>query len=377
MKINRISPLSLSLIASLSLMSSCANGSDKPMPMRDITSEEVVKEMKIGWNLGNTFDANTDKIEDGEPSEYETAWGNPETTKEMVDGIKASGFNTFRIPITWTNHFSEATDCIIDKDWLERIREVVDYGIENGMYVIINSHHDTWYVPSEENFENACNVMTSLWTQIAIYFRNYDEHLIFEGMNEPRLIGTSLEWNGGDDTSRGIVNQLNALFVETVRAAGGNNQLRHLMVPPYAASGTADAINGLELPDDEKLIVSIHAYTPYDFALNTKGTDQWDCANSADTDSIDMLMELLDKRFVSNGIPVVIGEFGALNKSNSEQRCDWTEYYVRAAAQKNITCIWWDNGTFYGSGERLGIFDRELREWVYPEILEAMMNGIK
>lgn len=346
-------------------MGLCGCAKKEPV-MKDISSVELVSNMKIGWNLGNTLDATG-----AMGIMAESSWGNPKTTQEMIDAVLEAGFNVIRIPVTWNGHFGGAPDYEIAEVWLDRVQEVVDYAYNKDAYVILNMHHEDWVFPSYENEEEATEKIIALWTQIAIRFKDYDERLIFEGLNEPRKIGTNVEWNGGDEEGREVVNHYIAAFVEAVRATGGNNELRHLMVPGYAASSSDAALKAIELPDDDKLIVSVHAYTPYNFALNTAGTAQW----NQDTKDIDWLMKQLDALFVSKGIPVIIGEFGAMNKDNEAERVEWATYYVEKAREIGVPCIWWDNNAFTGNGENFGLLNRRELSWPYPDLLNALITA--
>lgn len=342
--------------------------SEEPVEItiRDITSMELVSDMKIGWSLGNTLDATG-----GVSLDSERSWGNPKTTQEMIDAILDQGFNVIRIPVTWQNHMGEGPDYTIHEVWMDRVQEVVDYAYNRGAYVILNIHHEEWHFPSEENKDAASEQLTAVWTQIATRFRDYDEHLIFEGLNEPRKIGTAVEWNSGDEEGREIVNYFDQVFVDAVRATGGNNTYRHLMVPGYAAASDDTALRSIVLPDDDKLIVSVHAYIPYDFALNVSGTDVW----GEDTYAIDHLAEVLDEVFISQGVPVIIGEFGALNKDNEEERSAWAAYYVTHMKEYGIPCLWWDNGAFTSSGENLGLLDRRELTFPFPDLLKALTES--
>lgn len=348
----------------------------EPAPMRDIPSTELVKEMKIGWNLGNTLDSTITNPKGTElPSDWETAWGQPVTTKAMIDSVAAQGFNVLRVPITWEGKFSEGPDYTIDPDWLARVNEIVDYGIDDDMFVIINVHHEEWHMPTYENEAAAQEILTALWAQIAEHFKDYNEKLIFEGLNEPRLKGTPMEWNGGNDEARDVINHWNAAFVETVRNSGGNNKLRHLMVTPYAASSMDKVLNDFAVPDDDKVIVSIHAYLPYTFALagNAQATTEWSADNPADTNDIDMLMANLKDRYLDKGRAVIIGEMGTRNRMNTEARAECARYYSEAAHNAGIPICWWDNNAFVGGGENFGLFDRKTFEWRYPDIISALM----
>lgn len=346
-------------------------------PMAAITAKDVVSEMKIGWSLGNTLDStNTSALKESAPRVWETCWGNPETTKELIKTVTDRGFNVIRIPVSWGDHLLVAEDYKIVDSWMDRVQEVVDYAYEEGVYVILNIHHEEWHMPYYDNQEQAAHILERVWTQIADRFKDYDEHLLFEGMNEPRKKGTEWEWNGGDQEGWDVVNHLNSVFIDTIRNSGGNNPYRILMIPGYAAN-CWEGIKHVEVPeDDNKIIVSVHAYEPYNFALNITGTKVW----NKDTWNIDAIMKSLDDLFISKGIPVVIGEFGAMYKDdpkNLEERAAWAEYYVRAAKKIGVPCCWWDNGSFEGDGELFGLIDRETYEWKYEAVVDGLFKGLE
>ncbi|MDR2044002.1 MAG: glycoside hydrolase family 5 protein [Clostridium sp.] len=342
--------------------------------MKNLTAQAVAAEMKLGWNLGNTLDCTSATLlKTSRPEKWETAWGNPVTTQELIRKVTEAGFNVIRIPVSWNDHILVSEDYQIEESWMERVREVVDYAYRQGVYVIVNAHHESWYDPYYDREERAAAMMEAVWRQIADCFAEYDEHLIFEGMNEPRKVGTPQEWTGGDEEGWAVVNRLNRVFVETVRAGKGNNPDRILMIPGYGANA-GKALFHLEVPEDSRLIVSVHAYEPYDFALNVQGRGQW----NEDTDEIDAVMKRIDELFVSKGIPVVIGEFGAMSKpadGNEEERAAWARYYTAAARKIGVPCIWWDNGVLEGEGESFGLLDRTTYEWRYPLVLEGLREG--
>jgi endoglucanase len=345
--------------------------------MRSLTAWDVVQEMKMGWNLGNSLDSTRATYHiTAEPKSWETAWSNPVTTKELISAVIEAGFNVIRIPVSWEDHIYMDDGYKIEGSWMDRVQEVVDYAYEQGVYVIINAHHESWYEPYYENEEKAADMLAAVWTQIGERFAAYDEHLIFEGMNEPRKIGTDVEWNGGDQEGWDVVNHLDQVFVDTVRGLGGNNPYRILMVPGYGAN-CWNGLPNLKVPEgDDKLVVSVHAYEPYDFALNTQGTGSW----NQDTGNIDTIMQNIKSLFIDKGIPVIIGEFGAMVKSdegNLEDRAAWAKYYTASAREIGVPCIWWDNGSFYGNGERFGLIDRALIKWKFPEIVDALKEGAK
>ncbi|MBQ5312224.1 MAG: glycoside hydrolase family 5 protein [Oscillospiraceae bacterium] len=345
--------------------------------IRDISSMELIKEMHLGWNLGNTLDALVNNPKGSEtPDVWETAWGQPVTTKPMIDQVKSQGFNVLRIPVTWDGKFGDAPDYKIDEAWMSRVQEIVDYALEDEMFVIINMHHEDWNMPTPENEALADEKLRAMWGQIADNFAGYNEHLIFECMNEPRLKGTPMEWTGGNKEAREIINHWNASFIETVRSKGGNNAKRHLMIPGYAASSSDNVLSEIALPDDDKVIVSVHAYLPYLFALAEpdQAKDTWSEDNPADTHDIDHLMEVLNELFISKGRAVIIGEFGMRNRHNLEARTACAGYYVRKATEYGIPCVWWDNNAFV-SGEAFGLFDRRTFEWRYPSINKALNDA--
>lgn len=356
----------------------------------DNESLRFVRDMKIGWSLGNTLDA---FLEGGYTNELdsETCWVSIETTKDMIDDISEAGFRTMRVPVTWHGHFVD-DDFTISEVWLDRVQEVVDYGIDNGMYIILNIHHDTredCYFPDSAHLEQSIRYVSAVWSQLSERFADYDEHLIFEGLNEPRLVGSNCEWwidNNSEECMDAIacINTLNQIFVNTVREGGGNNTTRYLMVPGYDASPDGALHKDFVLPNDpgeaeNRIIVSVHAYTPYNFALQAQGDSgsksDFDAGQESSTRDIDSFMDRLYDRYISQGIPVVIGEFGARDKDgNTQDRVDYAAYYIAAARARGITCLWWDNGAFTGSGENFGLYYRMGGYFIYPDIVAALMK---
>lgn len=332
---------------------------------------EFVKNIKIGWNLGNTLDCTGSWINND--LDHETAWGNPKTTEEMIKAVKKAGFNAVRIPTSWGEHLD--SDNNINKVWLDRVQTVVDYAYKNDMYVILNTHHEGWwFVPSKDSKETS-DRFTKIWEQIAERFKNYDEHLIFEGLNEPRTEGSEKQWSGGTAEERKVLNKYNKLFVETVRKSGGNNKLRYLMVTPYAAGSDGAAISDLEVPDDSRVIVSVHAYIPYSMALDTNSKTSVFADN--DKQVIDSMFKRLNDKFISKGIPVIVGEFGSVNKKNDDERAKLAKYYVAAAKKAGVPCFWWDNGSDSSSGEAFLLLNRKTLKIDHDKIVKALMEGLK
>ena len=345
--------------------------------MRGLTAKELIGEMGAGWNLGNTMDA-----EGGE-----TAWGNPETTQEMIDEVYKAGFNTIRIPTTWDGHTGDAPDYTIDPKWFDRVEEVVGYALKNDMYVILNIHHeDKWLKPQYDGLDNVKARLAALWTQIAERFSDYGDHLIFEGLNEPRVKGGKNEWNGGTKEGRDCLNQLNSLFIETVRATGGNNEKRTLLITTFAAQPVEATIKDLEIPNDKYVGVSIHAYTPYRFTYDSKG-ESWNATvfDESCQNDIVSVFDLLNKYFISNDIPVVITEYGSVWKysasdsytKNTAEVEKWAEFYISEAGKYGIPCVWWDNGYYKSGNELFGIFNRKDLSWYVPGLVEIITKQDK
>ena len=350
--------------------------------MQKKNAAEILADMNVGWNLGNTFDAHGAS----DPAKEETYWGNPETTKEMIDAVRLQGFNTLRIPVTWNDHLGGAPDYQIDPAWLDRVAEVVDYAYGEGMYVILDTHHepDYWLKPQTEGLDGVKQELCAIWKQIALRFADYGEKLLFEGMNEPRIKGSAEEWSGGTAEGREAVNVLNAAFVQTVRECGGNNASRCLIICPYGNSATYESITQLAIPaDDENIAVSVHLYTPYFFTYEpgSQSIFEWDGTLKKDIASA---MDLVDRNLIAKGVPVIVTEFGAVHKTytdengekkdNTDQVVAWLADYMQIANQHGIPCIWWDNGIYDSSGEKFAIFDRRGLTWFSQRIADALIQ---
>jgi len=356
-----------------------------PQDFDDISANELMEKIRIGWNLGNTLEThgNSDtgyhwlgggSYSGTSVSEMETAWGNPQASKANINALNKAGFNAVRIPVTWYKAVS-GPDYKIRADWMRRVISVVNYAAENDMYIILNTHHDEHIFKFMDNeMEKSKKAFQSIWEQIALTFINYNEKLIFEGLNEPRTVGGPGEWNGGTPEQRDNLNILEQLFVDTVRATGGNNEKRILIVSSYAASAEKAAMDGVAIPDDplnsiNKIIVSIHSYTPYAFALSTGPVNTWNINNLSDTSPITMWMDYAFDIFISKGIPVVGGEFAANAKDNEEARAEWAKFYVGYAKSKGIKCFWWDDGG------NMRLLNRGNNSFHFPLIKDALMSA--
>lgn len=339
--------------------------------MRGLSAAELIAEMGTGWNLGNSLDSTGDD---------ETSWGNPVTTKKMIDTVRAQGFDILRVPVTWFMHMGEAPGYEVEEAYMNRVQEVVDYGIANDMFVILDIHHETddWLLPASENMAEIEPKFTELWKQIAEHFKDYGDHLVFEGLNEARVKGTPTEWSGGTEDGRNCVNKLNRIFVDTVRATGGNNSERLLLIAPYAHSSIAVAMSALELDYDKFTGAAVHAYTPYSFtyhSLESYETYKWD---GHENSSIDGVFREIDECLISKGMPVIITEYGAVKKDlddgslNTEEVCKWAEYYLGKAKELGIPCVWWDNNYYFSGNEYFGLLNRNLCAWYSPDVANTI-----
>ncbi|MGN0401697.1 MAG: glycoside hydrolase family 5 protein [Acetatifactor sp.] len=365
--------------------SGTTGGSEEAMPT-EMTEEDghekaydAVERMLIGWNLGNSFDATGDwipKYTNGTNADFETAWGNPVTPDALMTKVKELGFGAVRIPITWRYHFDEEGK--IDEVWLSRVQEVVDQALAADLYCIINVHHDTgadgWLRATEANFNENSELFAKLWEQIAERFKDYPDTLLFEGFNE--MLDDNAEWNNPTAESVAAINSYNQLFVDTVRATGGNNASRNLICCTYAAAVSDIALNGFAVPEDSAknhLIAEVHFYTPYEFITEEGVT--WTTPISEYTDyvenSIDNAFTSLKNKMMIKGVPVIIGEFATDDKDNTEDRIKWYTHVIEKANELNITCFIWDNG----HGFCMGHIDREGDADAFPEIIGVCVDA--
>ena len=361
----------------------------------ELDQSEITEAMGMGWNLGNQLEASSNKV----PSE--TAWGNPVITEDLIKAVKAQGFSTVRIPVSYLSKIGEGPDYTIDADWLNRVQEVVDYVVDNDMYAVMNIHGDGYYTVDggwllcAEDDEAQTEIKAkyeAVWQQIADKFKDYDEHLIFESMNE--------EFNNdyGKPVAEAYanINAYNQIFVDTVRGTGSNNTKRWLLIPGWNTNIEYTAGDyGFVIPEDSKceadgnrLMISVHYYDPYNFTLDENASSaktQWgqyaveNKDNWGQEDYVDSQMQKLNDKFVSQGYPVIIGEMGTVDKSYLDEnmpafRRYWAEYIVKAAKANGIVPIYWDNG--WNGKNGFALFDRTTLEITHPEIIEGMIRAI-
>lgn len=356
---------------------------DKSCQMR--TGFDITAEMGMGWNLGNTMDASGNKAN---PLDDETYWGNPKTTKVNMTALKAAGFKTLRLPVSWDDHTGAAPDFTIDAAWMNRVEEIANYALDNGMYVIVNIHHNTgWENPTLANEANAKARLQKLWTQIATRFEKYDHHVIFETMNEPRdqkveSDSSDDDWWGNDSNYFTVLNRLNAAALDAIRATGGNNKKRLVMMPGYTAGVAEHQLSAVVIPNDKMVALSVHSYTSYNFALNL-GTGSVTTFGAGDQTEIDAIFNRIDSKFLQKGIPVIMGEWGSTDKGNLAERIKQAKYYAQKSSTYKVPMVVWDNGNLAtfdpnkNQGEIMGLFNRNNNTWVFPTILDAIMGGGK
>lgn len=324
-----------------------------------------IKELGCGISIGNSLDVARVKKYHPEAGidEYEMGWGNPRIIREHFTAIYRAGFETVRIPVSWEEHIDE--NGTIQNEFMDRVQEVVNMALECKLYVIINTHHEEWLNLSFDNREKVKQHFSVVWKQIATRFQDYSERLIFEGLNEPRLRESTYEWNEGTPELRSFVNELNGIFIRTVRGTMGNNRNRYLMISPYCNRVHEDSLKDLIVPDDERIIISVHLYQPSKFCHETDGFGTWN-PDEEEWSKINKSFALLYEYFLSKKIPVVITEFGCADKSNIQDRIRWTEDITKLCHAFHIPYIWWDNGSSFR------LLDRQTCGWVYPGIVQAL-----
>lgn len=320
-------------------------------------------ELGLGWNMGNQLDA----INNGVSSE--TCWGNPACTQNTFNGVKAAGFTSVRLPVTWEGHIGDAPDYAIDEAWMSRIYEVVMYAKNAGLKVILNTHHDEdhgdghWQnlkgaVDSETTNSAVKDKIAGVWTNIAGRFKDEGDYLMFESFNE-LIYGT--DWSASTNTQKrcSVINEWNQVFVDAVRSTGGNNTTRWLGVPGYAAS--PQYLSYLTVPTDpaggNRIMLAFHCYDPYDYTIGEKQLADWGHTGSAYTNGeneIKNLFKNIYQNYIAKDIPIYMGEFGCSMRDKNAPR-SWAyylyylEYVVKAARTYGIASFLWDNNSL-GSG---------------------------
>ncbi|MCF0244663.1 MAG: glycoside hydrolase family 5 protein [Bacteroidaceae bacterium] len=406
-----------SLIISMLLLVSCAMFAQIPPITNDEAPEGmkknalgIIKDINIGWNLGNQLESLNDRTKKKlKDVEMEEGWGNPRITPEIIKAVKDAGFNAIRIPVRWYPHCDKNFN--VDPAWMKRVHEVVDYAYNLGMYVMINTHHDAWYDrwrPDHLPVAEVNHRMHHLWTQIANEFKDYDERLIFAGVNE--MIVQSLDGKN-DFNSEPTVEEQKVLqglyqeFIDAVRATGGNNKWRVLTVASWAANPYF-ALKFFRKPFDvvpDRLMLEVHYYQPWWFCAQTNGEEGefknqyfWGkpyedqpCSSNTQAE-VKRLFGQLKSEFIDKGIPVILGEMGAVHHNPTKENAKWNidfkkceesrayymRYIIREAKDNGFSSFYWDNNYYGGDEENFAIFDRDNGMKVHDQAtLDAIMLG--
>lgn len=345
--------------------------------IRDLTSVELTQLMGVGWNLGNSLDA----------VGGETAWGNPLVTQELINSVKAAGFQSVRLPVAWSQ-FSDESNFVIDSGWMNRVEEVVNYILNADMYVVMNIHWDEgWMQPTYAQEDYVNNRLAIMWEQIANHFRDYDDRLLFAGTNEVMVEG---DYGTPTEEYYTVQNGFNQTFVDTVRATNGNNALRHLVVQGFNTN-IDHTVNFASIPDDSaenRLMMEVHYYDPYNFTLNeSSNITQWgEIADDPDATETwanesytDTQFQRMKTNFVDRGIGVILGEYGVISRPYAENheiyRTYWNEYITQSAIDHGLVPFYWDNG--YAGEHGLALFDRNTGQSLYPDIIEALVRAAR
>lgn len=337
------------------------------------TAVQLASLMKVGWNLGNSLEAYGNN-----PATSETSWGNPLTTKAMIDSVARAGFNAIRIPIRWYPHFKEGADGAIqiDSAWMRRVKQLVDWSLQNDMYVIINTHHEKW-LESHALYKDSAEVYRkerALWKEIAIHFRNYDEHLLFAGTNEVHIPDN---WGHPEQENADVQNGFNQVFVDAVRATGGRNTYRTLVVQTYVTNYEFGP-KLFRFPIDStpgRMMVEMHFYDPWNYC--GLGTDKYwgtpynrfGIDGEAQEARLKSSLAALKPIFTDKGYPIIIGECGVVRhevvsgedrEAIESGRGYYLEMMVRECRKNGAIPFLWDNGASTGAGQdKFGLFDRK------------------
>ena len=352
--------------------------------MRDISTKELVRDMGIGINLGNTLEACPSWYEDdwiaqwgdGTPQSYEKAWGSPVITKEIIEGMAKEGFGVLRIPVAWSNMMKHDDTYTINKDYDARVHQIVDWTIESGMYAIINIHWDGgWVNKFPDDKTGSMKRFTHMWEQIADSFKNYGDYLMFESQNEE--LGWESIWNpwggtNGKTESYALCNEINQAFVDVIRNSGGNNPKRHLLISGYNTGIDRTCDDLFKMPNDpaNRMAVSVHYYSPAGFAILEEDAD-WGKATATwgsdqDYASLRSEMEMLKSHFTDKGIPVIIGEYGCPTKNKEPESVRRFLSSVCEEAYKRGHCpVMWSTPGGHYDREACKMTDQELQKKLY------------
>jgi len=352
-------------------------------------AKQLIARMQLGWNIGNALEA----------TGGETAWGSAKITKELITLVKQSGFNAIRIPCSWNQYMENSTTARLKASWLNRVKEVIQYCIDNDMYVVLNIHWDGGWLennctPEKQNANNA--KQRAFWEQIATEMRDFDEHLLFAGANEP---------NVENATQMAVLTSYHQTFIDAVRSTGGRNSYRVLVVQgPYTDIEKTNALMNTLPQDtqDNRLVVEVHYYTPYNFSLMSQDASwgnmfyYWGSGYHNDLDpqrnatygeesTVNTDFALMKSKFIDKGIPVIVGEYGAMRRldlssadainKHLASRAYYLKYLTRQAKANGIIPFYWDAGGTGNHGS--SIFDRDAISVSDTQALQALQEGLE
>jgi endoglucanase len=356
----RFSPTTANGLPNVDYLNFEVTGTPPPPPPPPGNAMATVAAMQPGWNLGNSLDAT---------GADETSWGNPRITQSLINNVKAQGFKSIRIPVTWGQHQGPAPGYPVETAYLNRVKEVVDWALAVDLYVMVNIHHDSWQwvinMPGDRT--NVLARYNAIWTQVATVFRNSSPKLLFESINEP-------QFNGGSDAQNAaLLHELNTSFHRIVRQSGGTNATRLLVLPTLHTSADQPRIDELRSTfnslNDPNLVATVHFYGFWPFSVNIAGFTRFDAIVQQDlTDSFDRVYNA----FVTRNIPVIIGEYGLLgfdrHTGTIEQgeKLKFFEFLGHYARTRQLTTMLWDNGQHFG---------RTSFQWSDPELFAQIRSS--
>lgn len=342
--------------------------------MRSMSTLEIVEDMGIGINLGNTMEATGGLGATASVTAYETSWGSPEITKKIIQGYADEGFGVLRIPVAWSNRMKDDGTYTIDSDLMKRVTQIVDWTLDAGMYAIVNLHWDGgWLEEMPTNEEECMKKYTRIWEQISDNFKDYGDHLVFEGQNEE--LGWNSVWNqysnsGNKEKSYNLVNKVNKQFIDTVRASGSNNSYRHLLIAGYNTDLNLTCDPLFEIPYDpvNRLAVSVHYYIPSTFAILEEDAD-WGKAvstwgSASEKAELEKNLDLVKSTFYDKGVPVIIGEYGCPTKNKDANSVrDYLTSVCQEACERNLCPVLWDTpvGSHYDRSS-CKLYDTKLKD---------------
>lgn len=374
----KLLPLITAICIAAAGLTGCNSASaEEKDTMRDMTTAEVVQEMGLGINLGNTMEVSGMYL--GSVQAYETGWGSPVITQAAIQGYADAGFGVLRVPVAWSNLMNVRT-YEISPDYIARVKEIVGWAIDADMYVIMNIHWDGgWFegFGKDDKRDKCFEKYESIWTQLSEAFKDYGDKLMFESLNEEG--GWDEIWNrysgeGDKEKSYGILNDMNQRFVNIVRGSGGNNEKRHLLIAGYGTDIDLTCDEAFKMPDDPagRCAVSVHYYTPSTFAILEKdaswGKARTEWGTDEDYAELNRNMDKMKTNFADKGIPVIIGEYSACGKNKTpEMKQLWNVSVAKAAYERGMCPVLWDIAQDY--------YDREtakFRDEYQPMVKELM-----